>query len=74
MRALMREVFSAAKRSGMASAGTRPYFVTTSCTPQKVPPSESGFLKSHSTVLSSMGRSAWSMVACRKRLAFSSWS
>ena len=59
----MREVLLALWRSGMTSAGTRPYFVTTSCTPQKVPPSESGCLKSHSTVLSSMGLEALSMTA-----------
>ena len=60
--------------SGIISLGTSPYLLTMSATPVNVPPSLKGLRKSHSTILSSIGLLLVSMMPCRKRLAFSSWS
>ena len=70
----MAEVLLLLKVSGMASEGTRPYFVTRLDTPVNCPPSLIGLLKSQSTFLSLKSRSLVSITPWRKRLAFSSWS
>ena len=68
------EVFSLENVSGITSEGTRPYLSTRSDTPVNVPPSLMGFLKKYCTRMSSMGLLALSMMPCRNKLAFSSWS
>ena len=68
------DVLSLEKVSGMTALGTSPYFSVRSATPQKVPPSLSGFLKKNCTRWSSMGLLAVSMIPCRKRFDFSNWS
>src|SRR5574344_36408 len=60
--------------SFITSIGTKPYLSIRLATPVNCPPSPMGFLKSHSTFLSSNGRFLVSMTACRKRFAFSNWS
>ena len=67
-------VLSEEKVSGATHCGTSPYLSTRSMTPQKVPPSLTGYLKKNCTSGSPIGFLPVSMTPCSMRFAFSSWS
>ena len=71
---LICDVLSDEKVSGATDCGTRPYLLTRSMTPQKVPPSLIGAAKKNCTSGSLMSFFPVSMMPCSMRLAFSSWS